>query len=90
MGGFFEPFFGPEDAIISDALNHASLIDGIRLTKARRYVYAHGDLADLEAKLQEAKDARFRAIVTDGVFSMDGDYARCRGSWSWRVGTMRW
>lgn len=78
-GGIFEPFFGPEDAIISDALNHASLIDGIRLTKARRYVYAHGDLNDLEAKLQEAQDARFRAIVTDGVFSMDGDYAPLPG-----------
>ncbi|MCX7607247.1 MAG: glycine C-acetyltransferase [Bacteroidia bacterium] len=74
-GGIFEPFFGPEDVIISDALNHASLIDGIRLTKARRLVYAHADMTDLEAKLQEAQSARFRAIVTDGVFSMDGDYA---------------
>lgn len=74
-GGVFEPFFGPEDAIISDALNHASLIDGIRLTKARRYVYAHADMGELEARLQEAQNARFRVIVTDGVFSMDGDYA---------------
>lgn len=74
-GGIFEPFFGPDDAIISDSLNHASLIDGIRLTKARRLVYAHADLRELEARLQEAQSARFRAIVTDGVFSMDGDYA---------------
>ncbi|MEN3040588.1 MAG: glycine C-acetyltransferase [Bacteroidia bacterium] len=74
-GGVFEPFFGPEDAIISDELNHASLIDGIRLTKARRFVYKHLDLADLEAKLAESQSARFRVVVTDGVFSMDGDYA---------------
>ncbi len=75
-GGVFEPFFGPEDVIISDALNHASLIDGIRLTKAKRSVYKHGDMAELEARLQEAQPARFRVIVTDGVFSMDGDYAK--------------
>lgn len=74
-GGVFEPFFGPEDAIISDELNHASLIDGIRLTKAKRFVYKHVDLTDLEAKLREAQSARFRIVVTDGVFSMDGDYA---------------
>lgn len=74
-GGVFEPFFGPEDAIISDELNHASLIDGIRLTKAKRYVYRHLDLNDLEAKLRETQSARFRVVVTDGVFSMDGDYA---------------
>ncbi|MCX8112062.1 MAG: glycine C-acetyltransferase [Bacteroidia bacterium] len=74
-GGVFEPLFGAEDAILSDELNHASLIDGIRLTKAKRYVYKHLDLADLEAKLQEAQSARFRVVVTDGVFSMDGDYA---------------
>jgi glycine C-acetyltransferase len=74
-GGVFEPFFGPEDAIISDALNHASLIDGIRLTKAQRFVYKHADMEDLECRLQEAAKARFRVIVTDGVFSMDGDYA---------------
>ena len=71
-GGVFEPLFGPEDAIISDALNHASLIDGIRLCKAQRFRYATNDMADLEAQLQAASDARFRIIVTDGVFSMDG------------------
>ena len=74
-GGVFEPFFGPEDAIISDALNHASLIDGIRLCKAQRFRYATNDMADLEAQLQAASDARFRIIVTDGVFSMDGTIA---------------
>ncbi len=74
-GGVFEPFFGSEDAIISDALNHASLIDGIRLTKAQRWVYKHADMEDLERCLREASKARFRVIVTDGVFSMDGDYA---------------
>jgi glycine C-acetyltransferase len=71
-GGVFESLFGPEDAIISDALNHASIIDGIRLCKAQRYRYANQDMADLEAKLLEAKDARRKIIVTDGVFSMDG------------------
>jgi glycine C-acetyltransferase len=71
-GGVFESLFGPEDAIISDALNHASIIDGIRLCKAQRYRYANQDMADLEAKLVEAKDARRKVIVTDGVFSMDG------------------
>jgi glycine C-acetyltransferase len=74
-GGFFEPFFGAEDAILADALNHASVIDGVRLTKARRLIYQHSDMADLEAKLAEAADARFRVITTDGVFSMDGDIA---------------
>jgi glycine C-acetyltransferase len=74
-GGYFEPFFGPEDAILADALNHASVIDGVRLTKARRLIYAHSDMADLEAKLAEASDARYRVIATDGVFSMDGDIA---------------
>ncbi|MEA5075865.1 MAG: glycine C-acetyltransferase [Coriobacteriia bacterium] len=74
-GGYFEPFFGPEDAILDDALNHASVIDGVRLTKARRLIYAHSDMADLEAKLAEARDARYRVIATDGVFSMDGDIA---------------
>ena len=69
-------FFGHQDAIVSDALNHASIIDGIRLAKARRFRYAHADLADLEAKLAEAADARLRMVVTDGVFSMDGDLAR--------------
>ena len=71
-GGVFETLFGAEDAIISDALNHASLIDGIRLSKARRLLYANRDLGELEARLVEAADARFRIIVTDGVFSMDG------------------
>jgi glycine C-acetyltransferase len=71
-GGVFESLFGPEDAVISDALNHASIIDGIRLCKARRYRYANRDMADLEAKLVEAKGARRKIIVTDGVFSMDG------------------
>jgi len=71
-GGVFETLFGAEDAIISDALNHASLIDGIRLSKAARYRYANADMADLEAQLQAASGARFRCIVTDGVFSMDG------------------
>jgi glycine C-acetyltransferase len=74
-GGFFEPFFGPEDAIIADALNHASVIDGVRLTKAKRHIYAHADMADLRAKLEDARDARYRVIATDGVFSMDGDIA---------------
>jgi glycine C-acetyltransferase len=74
-GGLFEPFLGPEDAILADALNHASVIDGVRLTKARRLIYAHSDMDDLRAKLEEARDARFRVIATDGVFSMDGDIA---------------
>mgnify|MGYP001033200851 CR=1 FL=1 len=74
-GGFFEPFLGPEDAIIADALNHASVIDGVRLTKARRLIYTHSDMDDLRAKLAEAADARYRVIATDGVFSMDGDIA---------------
>lgn len=71
-GGLFETLLGPEDAVISDQLNHASIIDGVRLCKARRYRYANSDMADLEAKLKEASDARFRLIATDGVFSMDG------------------
>ncbi|NLF06034.1 MAG: glycine C-acetyltransferase, partial [Actinomycetales bacterium] len=77
-GGVFEALFGPEDAIISDALNHASLIDGIRLSKAARYRYANRDMADLERKLVEAQGARDRVIVTDGVFSMDGYLAPLR------------
>lgn len=77
-GGVFEGLFGREDAIISDELNHASLIDGIRLCKAARYRYRNADMADLETKLVEAADARFRVIVTDGVFSMDGAYAPLR------------
>ena len=71
-GGLFETLLGPEDAVISDALNHASIIDGVRLCKARRFRYANRDMADLEARLQEAQDARHRLIATDGVFSMDG------------------
>ena len=71
-GGVFETLLGAEDAVISDALNHASIIDGIRLSKARRFRYANRDLADLEQQLKEAGDARRRLIVTDGVFSMDG------------------
>ena len=71
-GGVFESLFGAEDAVISDALNHSSIIDGIRLCKARRYRYANQDMAELEARLQEAQDARRKIIVTDGVFSMDG------------------
>ncbi len=75
-GGVFEPLFGEDDAIISDALNHASIIDGIRLCKAHRYRYQHSDMADLEEQLIKAQDQRFRIIVTDGVFSMDGDIAK--------------
>ena len=75
-GGLFEPLLGKEDAIISDDLNHASIIDGIRLCKAARYRYKHSDMDDLEAKLKEAQSARRRLIATDGVFSMDGDIAR--------------
>lgn len=75
-GGVFEPLFGEEDAIISDELNHASIIDGVRLCKAQRYRYKHSDMADLEEQLKKAQDQRFRIIVTDGVFSMDGDIAK--------------
>lgn len=75
-GGVFEPLFGDQDAIISDELNHASIIDGIRLCKAHRYRYKHSDMADLEEQLKKAQDQRFRIIVTDGVFSMDGDIAK--------------
>ena len=74
-GGVFEPLFTEEDAIISDSLNHASIIDGVRLCKAKRYRYANADMADLERCLQEAQAQRFRIIVTDGVFSMDGNAA---------------
>ncbi|MAE77506.1 MAG: glycine C-acetyltransferase [Planctomycetes bacterium] len=75
-GGLFETVLGPEDAIISDQLNHASIIDGVRLCKAQRYRYANSDMADLERCLVEAKDARTRMIATDGVFSMDGFVAK--------------
>lgn len=74
-GGIFEPLFGEEDAIISDSLNHASIIDGVRLSKAKRYRYANADMADLEEQLKAAQEQRFRIIVTDGVFSMDGNVA---------------
>lgn len=74
-GGVFEPLLGPEDAIISDALNHASIIDGVRLCKAVRYRYANADMEDLERCLKEAQAQRFRIICTDGVFSMDGNVA---------------
>jgi glycine C-acetyltransferase len=74
-GGVFEPLLGAEDAILTDRLNHASIIDGVRLCKAKRFVYEHADMGDLESKLMEAGSSRFRLIVTDGVFSMDGDVA---------------
>ncbi len=77
--GLFETLLGPEDAIISDALNHASIIDGVRLCKAQRFRYANADLADLERQLEAAKGARFRLIATDGVFSMDGVVAPLQG-----------
>jgi len=75
-GGLFETLLGPEDAILTDELNHASIIDGVRLAKARRRIYKHSDMADLGAALAETRDARIRLIVTDGVFSMHGDLAR--------------
>ena len=75
-GGLFEVFMKAEDAILTDALNHASIIDGIRLSKAKRYIYQHDDMADLEEKLKEAQSARYRMIMTDGAFSMDGTIAQ--------------
>src|SRR5690606_29047413 len=77
-GGLFETLLGPDDAVVSDALNHASIIDGIRLSKAQRYRYAHDDLVDLRRQLQaaDAAGARFKLVFTDGVFSMDGTIAR--------------
>jgi glycine C-acetyltransferase len=74
-GGVFEPLLSEEDAIISDSLNHASIIDGVRLCKAQRYRYKNADMADLEEQLKKAQDQRFRIVVTDGVFSMDGNVA---------------
>jgi len=74
-GGVFEPLLADDCAILTDGLNHASIIDGVRLAKARRLIYAHADMADLEAKLREAEGAAVRIVVTDGVFSMDGDVA---------------
>jgi len=78
-GGLFETLLSEEDAVISDALNHASIIDGVRLSKARRYRYANNDMKELEERLKEASDARFRLIATDGVFSMDGVIANLKG-----------
>jgi len=75
-GGVFEPLFDKDCTIITDALNHASIIDGIRLCKATRLIYQHADMADLEAKLKEAKGAKYRVVATDGAFSMDGDIAK--------------
>lgn len=75
-GGVFEPLFDAQDAIISDSLNHASIIDGVRLCKAQRFRYANNDMADLEEQLKQAKECRHRIIVTDGVFSMDGTVAQ--------------
>lgn len=75
-GGVFEPLIGAEDAIITDQFNHASIIDGIRLCKAQRYIYKHADMADLEEKLKETHNLRYRLVATDGVFSMDGDIAK--------------
>src|SRR6185503_20142564 len=77
-GGLFETLLGAEDAVISDELNHASIIDGIRLCKAQRFRYKNRDMADLEAQLNSAKGCRFRLIATDGVFSMDGTLAPLR------------
>jgi glycine C-acetyltransferase len=74
-GGLFETLLGPEDVVISDALNHASIIDGVRLCKAQRKIYSHADMAELEGKLRDSRDARIRLIATDGVFSMHGDLA---------------
>ena len=75
-GGLFEPLLGDRDSVLSDELNHASIIDGVRLCKAQRHRYRHNDMADLKAKLEEAKNARFKFIFTDSVFSMDGDLAK--------------
>ncbi len=78
-GGVFEPLLGADSALISDELNHASIIDGVRLCKAQRYRYKHSNMQELEKRLQEAKDAKYRLIATDGVFSMDGDIANLKG-----------
>ena len=79
-GGLFEALLGAEDAVVSDALNHASIIDGIRLCKAARLRYANSDMDELDARLREAAGARYRLIATDGVFSMDGYMASSTGS----------
>jgi len=78
-GGVFEPFLSEDCAVLTDALNHASIIDGIRLAKAQRLIYAHADMDDLETKLKETADTRLRLIATDGVFSMDGEFAKLDG-----------
>ena len=78
-GGLFETLLGEEDAIISDALNHASIIDGVRLSKAKRFRYANNDMGALEEELKKAEGARFKLIATDGVFSMDGDHRQSAG-----------
>ena len=89
-GGLFETLLGAEDAVISDELNHASIIDGVRLCKAQRYRYKNSDMADLETKLKAAKGARFRMIATDGVFSMDGTIANLKGICDLAENMMRW
>lgn len=91
-GGLFETLLGAEDAIISDALNHASIIDGVRLCKAKRFRYANNDMQELEARLKEAREsgARHVLIATDGVFSMDGVIANLKGVCDWRISTMHW
>ena len=73
--GLFETLLGPDDALISDSLNHASIIDGVRLCRAKRKIYQHSDMSELEERLKETQDSRFRLIATDGVFSMQGDLA---------------
>lgn len=78
-GGLFETLLGGDDVVLTDQLNHASIIDGLRLCKAKRLIYLHGDMSDLEAKLREARSARYRLIATDGAFSMDGDIAKVDG-----------
>ena len=89
-GGLFETLLGADDAIISDELNHASIIDGIRLCKAQRFRYKNNDLADLESKLKEASGCRFRMIATDGVFSDGWNYRRiCRVFAIWQINTTR-
>ena len=89
-GGLFETVLGEQDAIISDALNHASIIDGIRLCKARRLRYANRNLAELEQHLKDSQDCRTRLIATDGVFSMDGSIAPLARSATWPTSTARW
>ncbi len=89
-GGLFEPLFTEEDAIISDALNHASIIDGVRLCKAKRFRYKNADMEDLERCLQDAKSCRFKVIATDGVFSMDGNVAPWTISASLQKSMTRW